>query len=205
MADSKLKRALIYAFNQNIDDMPPIQELEHRYSFSERFEEKMELLIHSVNKKYYCIFGFTFPKYILGLIFTMAVAISIAMLKYRDIIDYSQARFLFAVAELILLTVFGISTKKISYNMTRTLQTGFKDYDETEQEDDLKFPVPVPPENYTKTNEYRTSSSHNMEFTDTIGRIIYYNRIDIRTGVLNKIDSPDEVKTIRVGQWHAVW
>ena len=205
MADSKLKRAVDYAFKHSIADMPSQWELENRYSFSARFEEKMAQLIKSVNKKYFTLFGFTFPRYTIGLLFTVAAGVTVGVMRYRDIIDYNQSRLIFAMAELILITVFGISAKKISYNMTRTLQTGFADYEEAEQEDDLEFNAPLPPENYEKTSEYRTTSSHTMEFTDAAGRIIYYNRIDIRTGVLNKIDSPDNINTTKIGEWHAIW
>ncbi len=206
MADNKFKRALDYAFNQEMNEMPPQYELESRYSFSENFENRMEKLISEMKKKYFNILGLSVSRYAVCFVLMALVAIIVIILRYKNIVNYSDARFIFAISELLLLGIFGINTGKTSHNMTRTLRTGFADYEETEgNADELEFSIPVPPENYEKTSEYRTTTDHTVEYTDTLGRVINYIRIDIRSGTLPKIETPDKVTALKVDQWEAIW
>ncbi len=205
MADSKFKRALDYSFNREMNEIPSRQELESRYSFSESFENRMEKLINEMKKKYFNIFGLPVSRYAVCFVLMALVAIVVIILRYKNLVSYSDARFIFTISELLLLAIFGINTRKISYNMTRTLQTGFVDYEEAEDTaDELEFPIPEPPESYEKTSEYRTTN-HTVEYKDTVGRVINYIRIDIRSGMLPKIETPDKVNAIKVGQREAVW
>lgn len=206
MADNKFKHALEYAFNQEINEMPSRYELESRYSFSENFEIKMEKLIKEMKKKYFNLFGLSVSRYNVCFVLMALAALIVFILKYKNIVSYSDARFILAITELLLLAIFGINIKKGDYTMPQTLQTGFADYEKDESTaDELEFPIPVPPENYEKTNEYRTTTNHTVEYTDTMGRVINYTRIDIHSGILPKIETSDKVTALKVGQWEAIW
>lgn len=205
MAENKLKRAFEYAFMLEMDEIPAPQELETIYSFSDEFESKMAKLTEKVKKQYFTVLGFPFSKYAIGISLMFLSALAVFLLKYKNIIDRSTSRLIFTAVEFFILSVFGVSLRRVNHDMTRTARTGFTEYEEPAAAEELEFPLPVPPEDYRKTNEYRTTTTHTAEYTDVAGRKISYSRIDIRTGVLTKIDTPSSLNTTRVGQLEAVW
>lgn len=205
MADSKFKRALNYSFQQEMDEIPPQYELEKKYVFSQDFEEKMKKLIKSVNKKYVYAFGLVLPRYAIGILMIVIAGSVVLMLRSRNILDRSTARLVFSIAELLVLLMFGVSLKSAGSKMTTSIQTGFSDTDEETHATELEFNIPVSPVNYSKSNEYRTTTLHTVEYKDAVGRVIYYERIPINGGVLTKIDTPDNINSCKVHQWEAIW
>lgn len=206
MADSKFRRALNYSFLQEIDEAPSQYELERKYVFSQDFEEKMKKLIKDVNRKYFVVAGFVLPKYTIGVVVMIAVAVAVLTMRYKNIIDRSTARFIFSLSEITILAIFGVSTRQVGHNMTRTMQTGFTDFeDEAQQQYELEFPVPVSPLNYSKSGEYRTTTLHTIQYKDIAGRLIDYERVNISDGVLTKIDTPEQINSCKVHHCEAIW
>ncbi len=205
MADSKFRQALDYSFRQEMDEIPPQYELERKYIFSVDFEEKMKKLINSVNQKYVYAFGLVLPRYAIGILLIIITGIAVLTMRSRNILDRSTARLVFSVAELLIVLVFGVSLKSTGTKMATTLQTGFSDSEQDTSAPELEFIIPVSPLSYSKSNEYRTTTLHTVEYKDAVGRVIYYERIPINGGVLTKIDTPEQVNSCKVHQWEAIW
>lgn len=205
MADSKFKRALNYSFQQEMDEIPPQYELERKYVFSHEFEEKMKKLIKDVNKKYVYAFGLVLPRYTVGILLLVIAMAAILAMRSKNILDRSTARLFFSVAELIIVLIFGVSIKSAGTELTKTPQSAFSGSEEDNTAPELEFEIPVSPLSYSKSNEYRTTTLHTVEYKDAVGRIIYYERISINGGFLPKIDTPENINSCRVHRWEAIW
>ena len=205
MADSKFKRALNYSFQQEMDEIPPQYELERKYVFSHEFEEKMRKLIKDVNKKYVYAFGLVLPRYTVGVLLLIIAMAAVLAMRNRNMLDRPTARLLFSVAELIIVLIFGVSIKSAGTELTRTPQSAFSGSEEDNTAPELEFEIPVSPLSYSKSNEYRTTTLHTVEYRDAVGRVIYYERISINGGLLTKIDTPEHINSCRVHRWEAIW
>lgn len=190
MKNSKLKSALKEVYIQEINSFPPEYELAKQYSFSAAFKVKVEELAQRTNRQYITLLGWAVPRTVLVLILAAVIVIPVGWLYYTGIVNLSTARLIFGMSEIALLYAFGTNVRNASRSFTRSYKTAFTDgSQEEEQPPPLDFALPVPPDGYVKTNEYRSTVSHTAEFTDSLGRKINYSRININQGVLTKIDT----------------
>ncbi len=190
MKKSKLKSALQMVYMQEADSYPSECELEKQYSFSVAFKIKMEELAEQTNKQYITLLGRAIPRTTLVLVLAATIIIPVGRLYCTGAVHRSTARLIFGVAEIILLCAFGTNVRNTSRSFTRSYKTAFTDSDEEDElPQQLDFALPVPPVGYEKTSEYRTTVTHTAEYTDSLGRTISYSRIDIKQGMLTKIDT----------------
>ena len=217
MKNNLLKSALETVYMQEMDSIPPQQILESEYSFSAAFKAKMEDMIKQANRDYITVFGIAAPRNRLVLALAALILLPVGWLYYKGIIDRSAARLSVAVAEFFLLAAFGTNMRRETRRFTGGYSTAFADGEENPQGQELEFSLPVPPEGYTKTNEYRTTVSHMIEYKDALGRIILYTRVNIEQGVLTRIDTDnadvsrisingnDAALFVKDGQTNLVW
>lgn len=196
MGKNKLKTALETVYMQEMGSIPSDIILEKEYSFSAAFKARMEDIIKQVNRDYITVFGIAAPRTSVVLFLAAFILLPVGWLYYKGMIDRSAARLSVAVAEFFLLAAFGTNMRKETRNFTRGYKTAFTDSDDDgETPPELEFSIPAAPEGYTKTEEYRTTVNHMVEYKDILGRTINFNRIDIHHGVLTKIDTAGSVTT----------
>ncbi len=202
MSENKLKKALNYVINQEINQYPDDSTLAQKYSFSQHFESGIDSLIKWVKDKYIIIGGKAISRNIAAVLLSCIALCFFLFLYISDTISLSTTRLLFSVFELFLLFIFGSNLRGSARYMTGSYKTAFIDTDEEKSYDgllfDLQYPltgpvkdmeyiIPKPPVQYKKTKEYRTVTEHTVEFSDGLGRTINYACYEIYAGVLNRI------------------